>query len=242
DRVPGDFMRATKWGLLLVGSAAVAICLATGVAVSLAQQSSQVAERAPHNRTPVPQASRYRLPVVFEPNVGQANAHVKFLSRARDGVLFIASDEAMLAVSSPAAVPMRGARARVVTPPKSGSGVLTMRLVGANPEATVEGHDKALARINYFIGRDPSRWHTNIPTVHQVVAHEAWPGIDVSYSRDRSAGPEALECTFTVRAGANPSAVRLAFEAPGDVVLTPDGDVETAIGIGKIRFTKPRVF
>ena len=87
-----------------------------------------------------------------------------------------------------------------------------------------------------------SRWHTNIPTVNEVVAHDAWPGIGVAYSRDRSAGSEAVECTFTVRAGGNSSAVRLAFEAPGDVELTADGDVETAIGIRRIRFTKPRVF
>ncbi|MGD0671608.1 MAG: SBBP repeat-containing protein [Candidatus Binatus sp.] len=182
------------------------------------------------------------MPVIFEPNVGQAVARVKFLSRTRDGVLFIASDEAILALSSPAVVPMRRVRTARVVAPKQSGGVLTMRLVGANPNATVEGRGKASARINYFIGRDPSRWHTNIPTVNEVVAHDAWPGIDVSYSRDRSAGPEAVECTFTVRAGANPSAVRLAFDAPGDVDLTPDGNVETAIGVRKISFTKPRVF
>ncbi len=187
-------------------------------------------------------ASGYPLPVTFEPNVGQTDARVKFLSRERDGVLFIASDEAALAVSSPVVVPMRAAREVRGVPPKRSGGVLTMRLIGANPEATVEGRGRALARINYIIGKDPSRWHTNIPTVNEVVARDAWPGVDVSYSRDRSAGPEAVECTFTVRAGADPSAIRLAFDAPGDVVLTPDGDVETAIGIRKIRFTKPRVF
>ncbi len=71
---------------------------------------------------------------------------------------------------------------------------------------------------------------------------DAWPGIDVAYSSDRSAGPEAVECTITVQAGGNPSAVRLVFDAPGDVDLIPDGDIETAIGIHKIRFTRPRVF
>ena len=35
-----------------------------------------------------------------------------------------------------------------------------MRLVGANPIAKVDGRCENIARINYFIGRDPSRWHT----------------------------------------------------------------------------------
>jgi hypothetical protein len=237
-------MRVPKGGSLLAAVAAIVICLAAGATVSLAQQSQSqpVSKQAQASLIPNSQASGYRLPVIFEPNVGQADARVKFLSRARDGVLFIASDEAILAVSSPAVVPIRRARAGGVAPPKQSGGVLTMRLMGANPDAAVEGRGKASARINYFMGRDPSRWHTNIPTVNEVVAHDAWPGIDVSYSRDRSAGPEAVECTFTVRAGANPSAVRLAFDGPRDVVLAPDGDVETAIGVRKIRFTKPRVF
>ncbi len=221
-------MVAFRGGPLLAAVAALIICIAAWNAVSLAQAQPKM-------------ASGYPLPVTFEPNVGQANPRVKFLSRERDGVLFIASDEAVLAVSSPAVLPMRAAREARPVPQKQSGGVLTMRLIGANPDATVGGRGKASARINYFIGKDPSRWHTNIPTVNEVVTHEAWPGIDVSYSRDWSAGPEAVECTFTVRAGADPSAVRLAFEAPGDVVLTPDGDIQTAIGIRKIRFTQPRV-
>jgi hypothetical protein len=222
-------MRSFIGRALVAAVAAIVICIAGSAAVSLAQM-------------PRTTASGYPLPIIFEPNVGQADARVKFLSRERDGVLFIASDEAVLAVSSPALVPMRGLRTTRDAPHRQSGGVLTMRLVGANPNGTVEGRGKALARINYFVGRDPSRWHTNIPTVNEVVAHDAWPGIDVTYGRDESAGPQAVECTFTVRKGANPAALKLAFDAPGDVVLTPDGEVETAIGVRKIRFSKPRVF
>ena len=222
-------MRSFSDGARLAAVAAVTVCIVACAAVSFAQ-------------VPPRMAAGYHMPVLFEPNVGQADARVKFLSRERDGVLFIASDEAVLAVSSPTLVPMSGVRTARVAPSKHSGGVLTMRLVGANPDAAVEGRGKALARINYFIGKDPSRWRTNVPTVNEVVAHEAWPGIDVTYTRDKTAGPEAVECTFMVRAGANPDAIRLAFDAPGAVDLTPDGNVVTAIGIRRIRFTKPRVF
>ena len=222
-------MRSYTGTAPLAAVAASAICIAAWATAAIAQ-------------TPPKTASGYQMPVIFEPNVGQADARVKFLSRERDGVLFIASDEAVLAVSSPALVPMRGVRTARIAPPQQAGGVLTMRLAGANPKATVEGRGKALARINYFIGKDPSRWRTNIPTVNEVVAYDAWPGINVTYARDTSAGPQAVECTFTVRAGANPSAIRLTFDAPSDVVLTPDGEVETSIGMRKIRLTRPRVF
>src|SRR5260370_3105226 len=137
-------MRSIKGRALLAAVVAIAICIADKDAVSLAQVQPK-------------RLAGYQMPVIFEPNVGQADARVKFLSRERDGVLFIASDRAVLAVSSPALVPTRGVRtARVATPSRS-TGVLTMRLVGANPGATVEGRGKASARINYFIGKDPSR-------------------------------------------------------------------------------------
>src|SRR5258708_5428474 len=189
----GEVMRLFRVGAQLAALAVIVISIAPRNALSAAQ----VQPRMP---------AGYQTPVLFEPNVGQADARVKFLSRERDGVLFIASDEAVLAVSSPALVPMRGVRTARVVPLKQSGGLLTMRLIGANPDAAVEGRGKASAWINYFIGKDPSRWHTNIPTVNEVGAHGAWPGIDVAYSRDKSAGPEAVEGTFTVRAGAKPAA------------------------------------
>src|ERR1700719_4338038 len=137
-------MRSFRYGARLAAVAAVLVSIAAQAAVSFAQMQPRM-------------AAGYQMPIIFEPNVGQADARVKFLSRERDGVLFIASDEAVLAVSSPALVPMRGVRTAQVAAPKRSGGVLTMRLVGANPDATLEGRGKALARINYFIGKDPSR-------------------------------------------------------------------------------------
>ena len=169
-------MLVRKGGSLAAAVAAIVISSAARAGIRSLNNPGFSRSRFPEEF----QTSGYQVPVLFEPNVGQADPRVKYLSRTRDGILFIASDEAILAVSSPAAVPIRGERPTRVGPPKQSGGLLTMRLIGANPDATVEGRGKASARINYFVGRDPGRWHTNIPTVNEVVAHEAWPGIDVS--------------------------------------------------------------
>jgi hypothetical protein len=39
-----------------------------------------------------------------------------------------------------------------------------MKLVGANPHAQVEGLEPLPGKVNYFIGNDPKRWRTNVPT------------------------------------------------------------------------------
>jgi hypothetical protein len=41
---------------------------------------------------------------------------------------------------------------------------LTLQLVGADPQAPLVAQDPLPGTANYFIGSDPSRWLTNIPT------------------------------------------------------------------------------
>jgi hypothetical protein len=35
--------------------------------------------------------------------------------------------------------------------------------------------------VNYFLGNDPSQWHTRIPTYAQVQYDEVYPGIGLVY-------------------------------------------------------------
>ncbi len=39
-----------------------------------------------------------------------------------------------------------------------------MKLVGGNPNPHIQGLDELPGKINYFRGKDPKQWHTNIPT------------------------------------------------------------------------------
>src|ERR1700733_648573 len=225
-------MRICKIGSVLAGGIAILGFLS---AASFAQQDAAGAVPGKVKNSGSP------LPLVFEMNVGQVDARVKYLSRTHLGALFIESDQAVLALSSPAVMPFRrggnGHKASI----GPSEGVLAMRLIGANPIAKVDGRGQNIARINYFVGRDPSRWHTNIPTVNEVVTRDAWPGIDVSYGRDPAA-PGAVECVFPVRGGADLTAIRLAFDASGAIALTPDGNVEAVVAGRSVTFTRPKVF
>jgi len=54
-----------------------------------------------------------------------------------------------------------------------------MRLVGANSAARIEGLDALPGRSHSFIGRDPGRWRTNVPTYARVAYRDIYPGIDL---------------------------------------------------------------
>ncbi|MGA2076812.1 MAG: hypothetical protein ABSH52_25270, partial [Terriglobia bacterium] len=83
------------------------------------------------------------LPLSFEPNLGQVDPRVKFLSRGRGYTLFLTKDQAILRIQRRKA--------------KSENELVHLRLVGAKPDAEVTGRDELQGRANYFLGNDPKK-------------------------------------------------------------------------------------
>lgn len=84
---------------------------------------------------------------------------------------------------------------------------------------------------NYLKGSDPRQWLTRVPTFAGVRYAEVYEGIDVAYHGNEG----ALEYDFIVAPGADPAAIRLAFE--GTDRISVDGRGELVIGIagGELR-------
>ena len=99
------------------------------------------------------------MPMAFEPNQGQADAAVKFLARGRGYGLFLTPTEAVL-VLAPAG-PGRVRWPHVVAPAAEPV-VVRMRLVGADPEATIAGVDPLPGRSHYLLG-ESDRWRRSVP-------------------------------------------------------------------------------
>jgi len=86
------------------------------------------------------------------------------------------------------------------------STVLRMRLVGANANAAVTGAGELPGKTNYFLGNDPKKWRTNVPTYAQVKYQGVYPGVDLVYYGNQGG---QLEYDFVVAPGADPSAIVL---------------------------------
>jgi hypothetical protein len=119
-------------------------------------------------------------------------------------------------------------------------GVLRMKLRNANPAAKVTGEDELAGTSNYFIGNDPAKWRTNVPTYAKVKYEGIYPGIDLVYYGNQ----RQLEYDFIVAPGADPhriafavrGAKRIRRDARGDLVLT------MKTGEDEIRWHKPVVY
>ncbi|MER3422425.1 MAG: hypothetical protein C4293_03540, partial [Nitrospiraceae bacterium] len=179
------------------------------------------------------------LPLSFEANLGQSDQRVKFLSRGRDHTLFLTSTEMVLVLKN--GHPRGQARkslkgfAAVKQTEYSRVAALRMRFIGANTTPRIVGLEKLPGVSRYFIGNDPKRWYTYIPTYAKIKYEELYPGVDLVYYGNRG----RLEYDFIVAPRANPSVIRLAFKGAEQVRLDDDGNlILTTAGV-EIRLEKP---
>ena len=174
------------------------------------------------NQKPVKKAYD-QLPLSFEPNRGQNDGQVKFLARGRDYGLFLTSTQVVIVLQkflSPMKSRFSG-KAGTVKPQKAETVALRMQIVGGSRSPGMQGMDQLSGNSNYFIGNDPSSWHTDIPHFAKVKYQAVYPGIDmIFYGNQRQ-----MEYDLVVAPGANPGAVTLKFEGIEQITLNEEGDL-----------------
>jgi len=152
--------------------------------------------------------ARYaKLPLSFEPNRGQADPTVKFLSHGRGYGLFLTGNEAVLEVQGSGfrgqvsgvrdQVPASHSHASMATTGLPGildpgpqtpdhglentDSFFRLKLLNADPKAEAAGGEELPDKVNYLIGNDRRQWRTNLPTYSQVRYRNVYPGIDLVY-------------------------------------------------------------
>jgi len=204
--------------------------LALSAGISFAQPPSVV------NRTKV-NANYGKLPLSFEANQGQTNPSVRFASRGEGYSLFLTDSAAELTLSK------EDPHAATYAADKHSklnlkADVIRMELAGELPGVKPVGADPLAGKVNYFIGNDASRWHSNIPTYSKVKYSGVYPGIDLVYYGNQ----RQLEYDFTVAPGADPRAVRLHLRGAAKLALEENGELTVSAPNGEISFLKPVVY
>jgi len=166
------------------------------------------------------------LPMTFEANEGQSDARVKFLSRGAGYTLFLTQQEAVLSLAQPAK--SRGQ-----------PNVVRLKFAGSNGAAPIIGRDLLRANSNYFLGKDPKQWHTNVPNYAGAAYHGVYPGVDAIFH----GSSKDLEFDFEVAPGADTGAIAIDVQGARRLRVDSQGDIALSIGsAGKVVLAKPRVY
>jgi len=176
-----------------------------------------------------------KLPLSFEANQGQTDKQVKFLSRGNGYSLFLTPTQAVLALSKPAqTVKQQPAKSK-----KEVEGtVLRMEWVGADRTPQVLGLNQQPGKSNYFQGKNPKDWQTDIPNYLKVQYSSVYPGIDLVYYGNQ----RQLEYDWVVAAGADPRLVKLKITGADRLSVNNQGDLVMHTKSGEVQQHKPRIY
>jgi hypothetical protein len=100
------------------------------------------------------------LPLRFEPNVGQADDRLTFLSRGHGYTMLMTRTGAVLKLGRPAE---RGTRPPGhPTSKPAEQAVIGLTFEGANPDPVVVGRGQLESVSNYLLRNDPDWWFTGV--------------------------------------------------------------------------------
>ena len=149
-------------------------------------------------------------PLSFEPNHGQWSANVVYGAHARGFSAFFKGSEVTYQIEG-----VRG-RANV-----------KMRWLGSDPTADISAVEQLPGIVNYFVGKDESRWISGLATYRTLRVNALYPGIDLIYY----GSGKHLEYDLELAPGADPGRIKLALEG-GKSSVDADGNLvlHTAAG------------
>ena len=174
------------------------------------------------------------LPLIFEPNLGQANLNpadpsARFLTHGPGYSMVLGNDGAILSLVSKARPRSSRSESRVQ--------VLGMKLAGGSPNASLSAADPLPGKSNYFIGNDPASWRMGVPQFARVRYENVYPGINLVFYGNEG----HLEYDFQVAPGSDPTQAELEFSGAKRLELE-DGTLLIRGEYGSVRLNAPSVY
>ena len=91
---------------------------------------------------------------------------------------------------------------------------------------------------NYFIGNDPSQWHTKIANYGRVAYEGVYPGVNLIYYGNQ----QQLEYDFVIAPGADPGSIRFAIQGTHNMHLDNQGNLVVSTAAGDVLEHAPVVY
>ena len=111
---------------------------------------------------------------------------------------------------------------------------LKEELVGSKV-GRIKGEDKAITKVSYFRGNDPSKWKSDVSTYDTVSLGEVYGGIELKLK----AYGDNVEKLFHVESGADPGVIQLRLNGAKVIKVSENGELVAETELGHVRFTAP---
>ncbi|MBC8490251.1 MAG: SBBP repeat-containing protein, partial [Bacteroidetes bacterium] len=218
-------MKRAILGLFLVCLIQLFFNFSHAEAIIKTKAVKQISEKSPTFRL---NETYGKLPLYFVRNDGQLDKKVKFYEKGRGHAVYFTKEGVFLSL--------------MVTgkPRKSRWQHALIKLIplNANKELMIvaEGHKKT--KVNFFIGNDPKKWKTNIPTYGAIIYKDVYKNTDIRfYGNNRE-----LEYDVIMRPGADLNDIKFSYEGIEALSITKDGDLNIILKEGMLIQKRPRIY
>ncbi len=222
---------------------------ALGVAAAAHSSTTTLAALAVAKPMPGPAITQSRtalsyskIPMSFEPNVGQAAKDVNYVARGQGYSLSLTGSGAVLSLRGNAdqvgGLDIQKGRHINAIPESIATATVSFHLLHAQASPKMQAERTQGSYSNYFIGSDRSKWHSHVPNYGAIRYQNVYQGIDwVLYGN-----PQQLEYDFVVQPGADPNQIRLGIEGADRLALDNQGDLLIKAKGRVVRQHKPVVY
>ncbi|MCL6600113.1 MAG: SBBP repeat-containing protein, partial [Alicyclobacillus macrosporangiidus] len=182
-----------------------------------------------------------KLPLTFVPNVGQVHPDVLYYTQSSGRTFYFTREQAVFTFMETSSKQRKRFKVRPKEREKGEAespirGItLALQFIGANPHVQLEGRHEAIGKVNYFIGNDPTKWVTDLPTYHEVVYRDLWPGIDLLFTGKNG----RLKSELIVKPGANIEDIRIRYQGAERLSLDDEGNLEIHTPYGTLLEERP---
>lgn len=188
-----------------------------------------------------------KLQIPFIANDGQTDEKVKYYANTFGGTVFITKDGEIVYLlpnnSSELGVEglkSDGMRQMSEPNPKSAiqnlkSGVAVKETLVGGRVREITGNEKAVTKVSYFKGNNPSQWKSNISTYNVVSLGEVYDGIELKLKAYGS----NVEKLFCVKPDSNPDQIQIKLGGVKDLWVDDEEQLVAETELGPVKFTRP---
>ncbi|HEX5397760.1 MAG TPA: SBBP repeat-containing protein, partial [Verrucomicrobiae bacterium] len=162
----------------------------------------------------------------FESNQGQVDSPAQYVARSQDSLFLISPDAAQVVLC------------RRTAPHTFTTREVRMQFAGAGGDAKISGVEALSGKINYLVGKDPARWHTDVPAYARVNVGSLYPGVSLDYYGNQ----RQLEYDLTVAPGADSGVIAMHFDGADELAVNPAGELVLSLGNNEILQRKPVIY
>jgi hypothetical protein len=98
-----------------------------------------------------------------------------------------------------------------------------------------QGKNPTFTKINYFKGKNPHIWKTNLPTYKEILYKNIYPGINLTLR----AYNNNIEKIYTIESNGDPNSILTQFEGANSLKINKKGELEILNNARSLKLTKP---